>query len=816
MGLSEQIRQQLINSFKTEQAEHIQKITTGLLGLEKNPPAAERQELLNEIFREAHSLKGAARAVGMTTIESIGHAMEDLLLGAKEGYLSLSPEAHDLLYQALDAVELVIDQVEAGNSAPPTSVLALLAELANAKKELEEKAQSQNGQQVSEVSPDRQMPGKSTKSQPKAKKETPLAAVNDDRPAALAEKENDEQVEEASPAQLVPTPATTPGGQPGLPARPVDETIRVSVSKLDALMAQFSELLGAKIRAEQRLAEVRELQALAADWQKDWLALRSHYNRVMRNGRNGHSGFHGSDNGSLSNKDFVALTNFVTYNQEQLRFLNTQSNALYRQLSNDTMRLSLIINELQEEIKRVRMLPLSTITTTFARMVRDLAREQKKKVNLTIEGSETELDKRVLEQIKDPLIHLLRNAVDHGLEVPTEREKAGKPAEGNVILSASQQGNRIVILVKDDGRGLDLDAIRTSAIRKGLLRMGEADKLSMAEVANLIFNSGLSTSQIITDISGRGVGMDVVRQNVEELHGTLEVDFEPGQGTTFTMTLPLTLASSRGLLVKAGEQTFALPLTSVERMLQIKAGDVASVEGKEAITYQGKPIAVAWLADLLELPPHPCQAEHLTVVIVAVAEKRLGLIVDDLVGEQEVVIKNLGRQLAKVGGIAGATLLGSGEVILVLHVADLIKLAARTRSRSSYATDVEHKEADQRKTILVVDDSITTRTLEKNILEAVGYEVKLATDGREALGVLATDGLPHLIVSDITMPRLDGFELTSRIKNDERYADIPVILVTSLDSPADKARGIEVGADAYIVKSSFDQGNLLDTIEQLV
>ncbi|MFC1975551.1 chemotaxis protein CheW, partial [Chloroflexota bacterium] len=492
------------------------------------------------------------------------------------------------------------------------------------------------------------------------------------------------------------------------------------------------------------------------------------------------------------------------------------ANALYRQVSNDTMRLSLIINELQEEIKRVRMLPLSTITTTFGRMVRDLAREQNKQVTLTIEGGETELDKRVLEQIKDPLIHLLRNAVDHGMETPAERERGNKPAGGHIVLSASQQGNRIVITVSDDGGGLDLEAIRMSATRKGLLRMGEADILNDAEAANLIFNSGLSTSNIITDISGRGVGMDVVRQNVEELHGTLEVEFEPDQGTTFTMTLPLTLASSRGLLVRAGEQTLALPLTSVERMLQIGSSSIASVEGKEAITYQGKPIAVARLADLLELPPKPSDADKLTVVIVAVAEKRLGLIVDDLVGEQEVVIKNLGKQLAKVAGFAGATLLGSGQVILVLHVADLIKLAARSKPRTLTITDADHKESDQRKTILVVDDSITTRTLEKNILEAVGYEVKLATDGKEALGVLATDGLPHLIVSDINMPRLDGFELTSRIKQDTRYTDIPVILVTSLDSPADKARGIEVGADAYIVKSSFDQGNLLDTIEQLV
>jgi two-component system chemotaxis sensor kinase CheA len=251
-------------------------------------------------------------------------------------------------------------------------------------------------------------------------------------------------------------------------------------------------------------------------------------------------------------------------------------------------------------------------------------------------------------------------------------------------------------------------------------------------------------------------------------------------------------------------------------MLHLKRSALTRVEGKEAITYQGKPVALAWLADLLDLPQTPSGAEGLTIVIVAVAEKRLGLIVDDLAGEQEIVMKNLGKQLVKVGGISGATVLGSGQVILVLHPADLVKLSARTQARQPLMAEANHSGNNHHKTILVVDDSITTRTLEKNILEAAGYEIRLATDGEEALAALVSDRLPDLIVSDINMPRLDGFELTGRVKQDKRYAAIPVILVTSLDSPADKARGIEVGADAYIVKSSFDQGNLLDTIEQLV
>jgi two-component system chemotaxis sensor kinase CheA len=293
----------------------------------------------------------------------------------------------------------------------------------------------------------------------------------------------------------------------------------------------------------------------------------------------------------------------------------------------------------------------------------------------------------------------------------------------------------------------------------------------------------------------------VVRQNVEQLQGALEVNSKPGQGVTFTMTLPLSLASSRGLLVQAGQQTFALPLTTVERMLRVERRAVASVEGREAITYQDKPIALAWLEDLLELPSSAREADPLTIVVVAVAEKRLGLIVDSLVGEQEIVMKGLGKQLVKVGGIAGATVLGSGQVILVLHPADLVKLAGRSVSRSPSLTPSKPNEIGRPKTILVVDDSITTRTLEKNILEAAGYHVKLATNGEEALAVLMSDGLPDLVISDVNMPRLDGFELTHRVKQDKRYADIPVILVTSLDSPADKARGIEVGADASPILS---------------
>lgn len=779
MGPSAKIRQQLVENFKAEQSEHVQHINDGLLKLEKAQADDTRQALLQEIFRAAHSLKGAARAVGLNTIEGLGHALEDLLLAAKENFHEFTPEIYDLLYRALDGVGLAMDRFEQGDQSPPPEVLMLMAQLAEAKTVIAPNAEPAAEDDAPELP-----------SLDLGQIAEPLP-VPDDAPDTADEPDE-------------------PDEQAALPPVMSDETIRVSVGKLDALMAQFSELLGAKIRAGQRLTELREQQTLVTAWYKAWMSARRHYNKLVRHADRLHIN-------EKYAKDMAAVMEFVAFTQESLRTLNVNYNGLYQQVGNDTLRLSLVIDALQEEIKRVRMLPLATITTTFGRMVRDLARNQHKQISLSVTGGDTELDKRVLEQIKDPLIHLLRNAVDHGLETPAERQQAGKAPEGTISLSASQQGNNVVITIRDDGHGLDVEAIRQGAVQRGLMDATEAAHLTDDEAAYLIFEAGFSTAKIITDISGRGVGLDIVRQNVEELHGTLDVTYEVGQGTTFTLTLPLTLASSHGLLVKVNSQTFALPLTTVERMLQVNHADINTVGGQEALIYQNKPVALAHLADLLELPPAPSTpGAEVTVVIVTVAEKRLGLMVDGLAGEQEIVMKSLGRQLAKVTGIAGATVLGAGQVILVLHTADLIRLASQQRARRVTAAAAPHGDTPtEQKRILVVDDSITTRTLEKNILEAAGYHVRTATNGEEALSMLAED-VPHVLISDVHMPRMDGLMLASHVKQDPRYKHIPLILVTSLDSPADKARGIQVGADAYIVKTSFDQRNLLDTIEQLV
>jgi two-component system chemotaxis sensor kinase CheA len=488
-------------------------------------------------------------------------------------------------------------------------------------------------------------------------------------------------------------------------------------------------------------------------------------------------------------------------------------------MNQDHLQLSMVSRELQDGVRRVRMLPFATILGGFQRMVRDLARQHKKEMIFNVIGEDVELDKRVLEAIKDPIMHLLRNAVDHGIEPPAQREQQGKPRVGTIVITAEQLGKNILVCVSDDGGGLDFEAIRESIARRGVL---DVDSLTEADLREAIFQSGVSTSPIITDISGRGVGLDVVRRNVEALRGTVDVRSVSGKGTTFTLTLPMRLASSRGLLMRAAGETYAIPLNNILKIEACTPQEVISLEGQDTIRYGGEPLTLVRLSDVLELPPHGGGQENgdeILVVIVAAAERRMAFAIDELVGEQEMVIKSLGKQLSRVGGVAGATVLGNRQVVLVLNPSDLIKLAMRGKRRSVLDALVmdESVTAERRqREILVVDDSITTRTLEKNILEAAGYTVRLATDGQEALSDITLAGVPDLIVTDVAMPRMNGFELTRHIKGDEHTGGTPVILVTSLDSDEDKARGIEVGADAYIVKSGFDQDNLLETIAQLI
>jgi two-component system chemotaxis sensor kinase CheA len=885
VSLSITIREQLIRSFGDELAEHVQTMTDGLLALEQQQVTGEeRRFTMENVFRAAHSLKGDARALGISAIEQLAHALENLLDAMQRDVIELTPELFTVCYRALDTIQLVQAVYESGGTTPPIQVLQTLAEIeAFQQQSMGEKPKAaaekikpkpQEKATVQDISPPEEIPDDgaiaSELDMLRPYDLVPGELPQDDGqwemptspPALPAEGtgENEKRIShgveigktsplrkgsdhespgdrgkksqmapqrpKASGTLEVPEMARKPQ-RPTLPPSVGSETIRVSVDKLDALMAQLSELLVTKIRSEQRLAQVRQAQEFVSQWQKEWLFVRKTHGRLVRKlDSAGDIEQVGQDANELK-KDMQNLLDYLNVNQENLRQMYTVMNTLSREYANDAMQASLVIDALEEEVKQIRMLPLSTITGPFGRMVRDLAQAADKEAMLQIIGGDVELDKRVLEKIKDPLIHLLRNAIDHGIEPPEQRVNAGKSRIGTITLEAEQLGKDVVIRVSDDGRGLDTDAIRRVAAQRA--GMSNAWELDEAELVELIFNSRFSTSPIITDVSGRGVGLDVVRSNVEMLGGRVSVDWSVGRGAVFAMTLPLTMTSSRGLLVRVSNELFAIPFSAIERIVRIKPSKILSLGGHDALRHQGQPLPLVHLSDTLGLSRVATSRLErnnapILVVILAAAERYMAFVVDELAGEQEMVVKGLGPPLTRVGGIAGATVMGDGQVLLVLNVADLIKLATRGKRLSVLAREgvtgaLATSELDvpmNQRHILVVDDSVTTRTLEKNILEAAGYKVELATDGQEALGMIVTSGLPDLIISDIVMPRLDGFGLTRRIKEDERTSHIPIILVSSLDSPEDKTRGIDAGADAYIIKNRFDQNNLLDTIGQLI
>ncbi|MBN1486523.1 MAG: hybrid sensor histidine kinase/response regulator, partial [Anaerolineae bacterium] len=713
MSISASVRERLLNSFRAELKEHIQTMTDGLLALEQQTVSDdERQAVLNNVFRAAHSLKGAARSVGTTTIEQLAHTLEDILDAMRQDSMELSAELFNTCYRALDVIQVVQAAYEGGSITPPSEALQVLLEL----QKFSTKSTSAAVAASQPVSP--QTTAGPEQSGPDVPSPDPLPEV------APAKKED----EHSESGHLV---------IPGNPA--LEETIRIRVSKLDSLMGQLSELMVAKIRAEQRLIELRQLEQSMALWQKDWLAVRGAYSQVVRhNGR----GLAAHEN------DIDRLVEYLGSSQEQLRDMNVYVSGLAREYANDTMHMSLVIDELEEEIKRVRMLPLNTITATFGRMVRDLAQRSGKEAILRIIGGETELDKRVLEQIKDPLIHLLRNAVDHGLETPEQRESKGKPRRGTISLQAEQLANDIVITVADDGSGLDFSAIRQAVIRHN----PAIQIMSDADLKAMIFNEGISTSERVTDISGRGVGLDIVRRNIDALQGRIDVDSQPGAGVKFILKIPLTLSSSHGLLIQVAGERFAVPLNNIERIMEIGWDSITKLGGFDTIVYNEQTIPLTRMSNILELQPpegEPPETGSLAVIVLASAERRMAFVVDSLVGEQEIVIKRLGNQLSRVAGIAGATIMGDGQIVLILNVSDLIKMALRAKQqvvtepvRRNKETDVTPEASSQSSIrvsphILIVDDSITTRTLEKNILEAAGYRVRLATDGQEAWEVIA-------------------------------------------------------------------------------
>jgi len=464
------------------------------------------------------------------------------------------------------------------------------------------------------------------------------------------------------------------------------------------------------------------------------------------------------------------------------------------------------------------MLPVSSLLSSFPKMVRDLARSRGKVVDFSISGADIEIDKRIIENLKDPLTHILRNAVDHGIEAPEDRQSLGKPVRGQIVIAVSQlENNKIQILVSDDGGGIDVDRLREVAVREGLRTQGQVDSTDDSEAVRLAFASGLSTSRTVSQISGRGLGLAIVEEKVETLGGSVSVDTEKGRGTAFRIIVPATLATARGILAQVSDWPFVMPVVGVDRVVRVRKGQVRLVENRETIQLEGRTVPLVYMQEVLDLPVKPQRnvSDHVQAVVAGSGDDRVAFAVDRIIGEQEVLVKTLGPQLVRVKNISGGTIIGSGKVVPIINTTDLLQSASQRAAAGVRAEGAASNGNGARKAVLVVEDSITSRMLLKNVLEAAGYYVKPAVDGLDALSALHDEDF-DLVISDIEMPRMDGFELTSKIRSDMRLARVPVMLVTAMESQEQKERGIDVGANAYLTKSSFTQGTLLEAARSLL
>jgi two-component system chemotaxis sensor kinase CheA len=714
---------ELRSLFKIESEERLQHLDTGLLRLEETPSDL---SLLEELFREAHSLKGAARMLGLTDIQTLSHQLEDALGAARKGEALLQAEALASMNKTLEAIRRMV-QKEIGEPATPDSA---------------------------------------------EQKESPPAA-----PPKVASTP-------VTPQPAIPQVSIPPAAAPK-PETFRIETIRVDPKKLDALLTQAGELTVTKIRIARRLVEVDEL----LDYCEEWA-------RALHAGK--------ADGGEQISQRLEGL---------QGRLSHLRGGAY-----EDSARLDFISDQLEGGIRTMRLLPMSTLFVLFPRLVHDLAQELHKEVELIVEGQETVADKRVLEEMKDPLMHMLRNAIGHGIEPPEQRAQAGKPRSGTIRIKASQTPAGIVIEVGDDGRGLDLEEIRRTALKKNMYREDELAAMSETQLQSLILVAGFSTVGFVTELSGRGVGLDVVRNNVERLKGELQIESVPGRGMTLRTRLPVSLATVQVLIVAANGHRYALPVEHVQFSRKVPLRVLYTMEGKQTISLDAQAISVAWLTELLDIASSASRQTRgsqsiSTCVVLAVGEDRFGLMVDELIDELEVVLKPQGKLLKRVRNVAGATILETGEVCMVLNPHDLLKTL---RKSSVAAAPVAAAEAaPEKKVLLLAEDSITTRTQEKRILEGAGYEVVTAVDGADAYNKLGARSF-DAVVSDVMMPNMTGLDLTEKIRADRKYAELPIILVTSLASEEDQRRGLEAGANAYIAKPSFDQQVLLECLARLI
>lgn len=798
--------------FKLESEERLKILSTGLVDLEKigEGDKEKRQEILEIVYREAHSLKGAARAVNFSDVEAICQSTESVLGAMKREDITPSAIIFDTLHDIVSFLESLLGrETESTNKEQILNVLKQLDSLEKGEKivkkaeeflspesddtELkhigaEEKADVDSSQQeVEEITDVASEPEKNIIAEDK---DVSTSQENDDNiPSSRAVEKTDK--------------AFRPERTPQLSNR-----VKIATDKLDALLLKTEDMISLKLTSAESVKELKHFRSIFDLWHKKWFDAEKAFRKIQKESRT---------DDTEDDPDIHELEKFLMWNQDTIKSFHRDILTLTKTNEHNHRFLDRKIDDLLDHVKNVVMLPSSSLLETFPRMVREMARSQEKKVEFEVQGGDIEIDRRILEEIKDPLIHLLRNSIDHGLETPAERLSQQKTEKGKVQLSIKQiASNKIEITLFDDGSGIDPVKMRELAVSTDLMSTKDVSLLDDRMAQLLIFQSGLSAAPIITHLSGRGLGMAIVKEKVENLGGTIDLTSEVGKGTHFSIYVPISMSTFRGTLVQVAGEIFVLPCAQVDAVMQVSPEAVRTIENKATIPFKGRQLSLVNLADILGLSRRaaPKEQKKLQVIVLSGPDgKRMGFEIDKVHGEQEVLVKNLGKHLKRVRNIAGATILGSGQIVLILSDKDLFKSAVQFTGTILQPVIEEEKEKS-RKSILVVEDSITSRTLLKSILEASGFIVKTAVDGMEGYTLLKTADI-DLVVSDIEMPRMNGFELTEKIRAEPSLSSLPLILCSSLASKEDRERGIKVGANAYIIKGEFDQSNLLEVIERL-
>jgi two-component system chemotaxis sensor kinase CheA len=752
--------QEILEDFLVEAFELIEQIDQDLVELEARPNDL---ELLNRIFRVAHTVKGSSSFLNFDVLTRLTHHMEDVLNKARRAELKLTAEVMDVVLESIDMMKALLHGIrDHGNDVDVGIEIDDICVRLTAVSEGDD------------IPPAQDTPEEATVATPVAasepEEEVDVSGLNDDEIEAEIErllkqrKEEDRQRraqkkqqapkaaaapseevdEEEDEKPVVHKPARTSTEERGAPAKKnaatVEQTIRVEVKRLDDLMNLIGELVLGK-------------------------------NRLIK-----------------------------IYDDVEERYEGEQ---FLEELNQVVSAISIVTTDLQIAVMKTRMLPIAKVFNKFPRMVRDLSRELGKSMDLEISGEETELDKSIVEEIGDPLVHMIRNSCDHGIEDAATRAKMGKPEKGLIELKAYNEGNHIVIEITDDGKGLDPDILRSKAIEKGIITEREADNMSDKEAFALIFKPGFSMAKQVTNVSGRGVGMDVVRTNIEKLNGIIDIDSEVGRGTVMKLKIPLTLAIIQALLVGAQEEYYAIPLASVLETVRVPIDNIYTIEGKNVLRLRDEVLSLVRLSDVFGVKQVFEGGDMTYVVVIGLAESKLGVIVDTLVGQEEIVIKSMGDYLQGIEGIAGATIRGDGRVTLIVDVAALMEMAKgiKVDIRAASKEHLAHKSKPSDYKILVVDDSKMDRNIMMKSMEPIGITPIEAANGLDALNIIKSgEHSIDAVLIDIEMPRMDGYTLAGEIRKYSKYKNLPLIAVTSRTSKSDRLRGVEVGMTEYITK----------------